>query len=258
MSKTNPTLNELLEVAMDAAYQAGQRTLAYFKTGVSAEYKEDNTPVTVADKEAEAVLRKIILKHFPDHAILGEEEGETTGTAPYRWVLDPIDGTKAFVAGVPTYGTMIGVEVEGRPQVGVIYLAAQGDMVAAAEGHGCTWNGRPCRVSEQKDLSRAVIVTSSIIRAQQRSDAFGKLCDATYLQRTWGDAFGYCLVATGRVEAMIDPRISPWDIGPVPVLLKEAGGFAHTWAGENSIYGPDYFACNAHLHEQISAVLKTG
>ena len=258
MSKINPTLDELLEVAVDAAYQAGQRTLAYFKTGVAAEYKSDNTPVTVADKEAEQVLRRVILAAFPDHAILGEEEGETIGTAPYRWILDPIDGTKAFVAGVPTYGTMVGVEVEGKIAAGAIYLPAQGDMVSAANGKGCTWNGRPCRVSPQKDLSRAVIVTSSIMRALQRSDAFGKLAEATYLQRTWGDAFGYCLVATGRVEAMIDPRIAPWDIGPVPVMLREAGGFSHTWSGEDTIYGPDYFACNAFLHDEISAILKAG
>lgn len=253
-----PTIDALFDVAVDAAYVAGQRTLAYFQTGVQAEFKSDDTPVTVADREAERVLRERILAAFPDHAILGEEEGESNGTAPYRWVVDPIDGTKAFVSGVPLYGTLVAVEHEDRVVAGAIYIPALGDMVCAADGLGCWWNGRRARVSEKRDLSRAVVVCSSIVRSQERSDAFARLTGETYLQRTWGDAFGYSLVATGRVDVMLDPVKAPWDVGPMPVIFREAGGRASDWKGEDTIYGRDFVATNGHLHDDVIAILREG
>lgn len=250
-----PTLAELREVAMEAAYLAGKRTLSYFNTGVRAERKADNTPVTVADREAERILRTHISGHYPDHAILGEEEGETAGTAPYRWIVDPIDGTKSFVAGVPLYGVLIGVEVRGEPSVGVIYLPALDDMISAANGLGCAWNGRPCHVSDVNSLSDAVVVTSSIERCAARSDAWERLVRATYLQRTWGDAFGYALIATGRAEIMLDPAMHPWDCAPMLPILREAGGRFADWSGRETIHGPDAFATNAALYDQVQAIL---
>lgn len=244
-------------MAKQAAYLCGKRTLAYFNTGVRPEFKGDNTPVTIADKEGERVLRECILGSFPDHAILGEEEGEKEGDGVFRWICDPIDGTKSFVAGVPLYGTLIGVEREGEIVAGVIYLPALDDMVAAGKGLGCTWNGRACRVS-QAPLSEALVVCSSITRSIQRSDAFLTLADQTYLQRTWGDAFGYALAATGRAEVMMDPRKSPWDVGPMPVIFAEAGGRASTWKGENDIYGEDFFATSAALYPQVLDILSKG
>lgn len=255
MSHAAPTLAELLNVAMDAAYLAGKRTLAYFNTGVRPDRKADNTPVTIADREAEQVLRARIAASFPDHAILGEEAGETAGSAPYRWILDPIDGTKSFVAGVPLYGVLVGVEVEGRPSVGVIYLPAVGDMVAAADGLGCRWNGRPCRVSEKTDLAESLILTSSISSCNARSDAFEKLTAASWLQRTWGDAFGYAMVATGRAEAMMDAAISVWDCAPLLPILREAGGWFGDWSGNETIHGPDAVGTNAALKDEILRIL---
>jgi histidinol-phosphatase len=252
-----PTTENLLTVAKEAAYLCGKRTLAYFNTGIRAEMKGDNTPVTIADKEGERVLRECILSHFPDHSILGEEEGATSGKDPFRWICDPIDGTKAFVTGVPLYGVLIGVEREGKIVAGVIYLPALDDMVAAGEGLGCTWNGRPCRVSSAP-LEKSVVVCSSIVRAQKRSGAFSTLAEKTYLQRTWGDAFGYALVATGRAEIMLDPIKSPWDVGPMPVIFSEAGGKFSTWAGENNIYGKDGFATSAALYPQVLEILSKG
>ncbi len=255
---SQPTLSELLSVAQDAAYLGGKRTLAYFNTGVQPDFKADDTPVTVADREAERVIRERILKSFPDHAILGEEEGESAGSAPYRWVCDPIDGTKAFVAGVPLYGVLIGVEKEGVPVVGVIYLPPLGDMVSAATGLGCYWNGRPCRVSEKTDLKDALVVCSSIRRAQKRSPAYEELAEQVRLCRTWGDAFGYAMVATGRAEVMLDPVKSPWDVGPAPVILAEAGGRFSTWNDEPTIYGPDGLGTNGHLHQKVVEILSKG
>jgi histidinol phosphatase-like enzyme (inositol monophosphatase family) len=252
----DPTLRDLLNVAMEAAYHAGKRTLAYFNSGVAVDRKADSTPVTIADREAERLLRERIASHFPEHAVLGEEEGATGGNPDYRWVVDPIDGTKAFVAGVPLYGTLVGVEVKGKPTVGVIYLPALNDMVAAAEGLGCTWNGRPCRVSEVDRLSDALVVTSSIIRCQERSDAFDRLTAATRQQRTWGDAFGYALVATGRAEVMLDPVINAWDVAPMIPILREAGGRFTDWRGEESIHGEDGFAANGALHAPVLDILR--
>jgi histidinol-phosphatase len=251
-----PSLAELLEVAVEAAYRAGRRTLAYFNTGVSVDRKADETPVTIADREAERLLRERIAHYFPDHAILGEEEGETAGNPDYRWILDPIDGTKSFIAGVPLYGTLVGVEVRGRPSVGVIYLPGVDDLIAAADGKGCTWNGRPCRVSAVTDLKEAVVVTSSIMTGQERSDAFNKLAAATRLQRTWGDAFGYALVATGRAEIMLDAILSPWDVGPMLPILREAGGRFTDWQGQETIYSGDGVATNAALHGAVLDILR--
>lgn len=252
-----PTLPNLLAVAMEAAYLAGKRTLAYFNTGVVPDLKADHTPVTVADREAERVLRERIARDFPHHAILGEEEGETNGDASFRWILDPIDGTKAFVAGVPLYGVLVGVEVEGAARVGVIYLPALGDMIAGADGLGCTWNGRLCRVSPVDRLKDALVVTSSITRCQERSDAFDRLAAQTRLQRTWGDAFGYALVATGRAEIMLDPAISVWDCAPMLPILREAGGRFADWNGSETIHGSDAFATNAALYEPVLEVLRS-
>jgi histidinol phosphatase-like enzyme (inositol monophosphatase family) len=253
-----PTLRELLDVAVDAAYLAGRRTLAYFNTGVRSDLKADRTPVTIADREAEQVLRARIARDFPHHAILGEEQGETAGSAgdEYRWILDPIDGTKSFVAGVPLYGVLVGVEVRGAPRVGVIYLPALGDMIAAADGLGCAWNGRPCRVSSVDRLEDALLLTSSISSCQKRSDAFDRLAARTRLQRTWGDAFGYALVATGRAEVMLDPSMNPWDCAPMLPILREAGGRFADWTGAPTIHGPDAFAANDALYEPVLDILR--
>jgi error-prone DNA polymerase len=132
------------------------------------------------------------------------------------------------------------------------------DMICAADGLGAYWNGRKCSVSTNRDLSKSVVTCSSIVRSQQRSDAFEQLSKATYLQRTWGDAFGYALVATGRVDIMLDPLKSPWDVGPMPVILREAGGLGTTWTGEEDIYGRDFVAANHHLHPQVIDILKHG
>ena len=252
----DPTLRELLDVAIEGAYLAGKRTLAYFNTGVVPDIKADNTPVTIADREAETILRERILHSFPEHAILGEEQGETSGSAPYRWIVDPIDGTKSFIAGVPLYGVLIGVEVRGEPAVGVIYLPALDDMVAAATGLGCTWNGRPCRVSDVSDLNEAVIVTSSIVRCQERSDAFDTLTAKTRVQRTWGDAFGYALVATGRAEIMLDPIQNPWDCAGMLPIMREAGGVFTDWRGNPTYLNGDGVATNAALHGEVLDILK--
>jgi histidinol phosphatase-like enzyme (inositol monophosphatase family) len=222
---------------------------------VPVQTKADNTPVTCADRESEQIIRQRIARFFPDHSVLGEEQGTTPGDPDYRWIIDPIDGTKSFIHGVPLYGVLIGVEVKGQASVGVVYLPALDELVCAAAGLGCRWNGRPARVSNVAKLEDAIVVASSITSSMGRSDAFEQLAARTRFQRTWGDAYGYVLVATGRAEIMLDATIKPWDCAPMPPILQEAGGRFTTWAGEASIWGKDSLATNAALHQQVLAVL---
>ena len=237
-----PTLEQLLDVARQAAYLGGRRTLAYFNTGVAVETKSDETPVTRADREAETVIRDYINQHFPDHAIIGEEHGEQRGSADYRWIIDPIDGTKSFIHGVPIYGVLIGVEVANQASVGVVYLPALDEMVSAATGLGCWWNGRRAHVSTVERLADATILTTSVTSCMKRSDAYEKLAAQTKLQRGWGDCYGYVLVATGRAEIMIDPAMNPWDCAPMLPIMREAGGHFAAWDGTPTIWGKDAFA----------------
>jgi len=253
----SPSLKDLLDVAVEAAYLGGRRTLAYFNSGVAVEIKADQTPVTRADKEAEEVIRAQIGRYFPDHEVIGEEGGTKAGDNRYRWIVDPIDGTKTFICGVPFYGVLIGVEVDGKPAVGAIYMPAFDEMICAATGLGCLWNGRKAAVSKTAKLSDAVLLTTNITACQTRSDAYDRLAKTTKLQRTWGDCYGYALVATGRADIMLDAAMNPWDCAPMLPIMTEAGGHFATWAGEPTIWGKDAFATNAALHSDVLSILKS-
>ncbi len=253
---SQPNLSDLLNVAIDAAYVGGRRTLAYFNTRVAIDVKADNTPVTVADREAEQVIRERILRAFPDHSILGEEGGIHDGADKrVRWIIDPIDGTKSFVCGVPLYGVLIGVEIEGHAEVGVVYMPALDEMVSAATGFGCRWNGRVARVSEVDRLADAVVCCTSVSSAMKRSDAYETLQSRTKIQRGWGDCYGHILVATGRADIMLDPRMNPWDCAPLLPILREAGGHFTTWGGEATIWGKDAVSTNAKLNREVMEIL---
>ncbi len=251
------SLDEFHAVALEAARLGGERTLKYFNQGVAVEYKGDHTPVTCADRESEQIIRERIQKSFPSHSIVGEEGGVTKGDDSFKWIIDPIDGTKSFIHGVPLYGVLIGVEIEGRASVGVVYLPALGEIVSAAVGRGCFWNGKPCQVSKVEKLSEATLLSSSIMSSIERSDAYERLASKTKLQRTWGDCYGYVLVATGRAEIMLDPRMNPWDSAPFLPIMTEAGGCFTDWTGKATIWGRDGVATNALLFEDVIRVLKT-
>jgi histidinol-phosphatase len=254
---TEPAVPDLLAVAIEAAWRGGRRTLAYFNTGTPTETKADRTPVTAADREAEAIMRRTIAAAFPSHAILGEEEGETPGTAPIRWIIDPLDGTRTFVRGVPLYGTLVGVEVRDEPVVGVIYMPALDEMVAAARGEGCTWNGRPCRVSAEACLDQALLVVTDECTARARSAAYDRLAGRTAMQRTWADCYGYVLVATGRAEIALDPVMNVWDCAALLPVVEEAGGRFTDWGGRRTIRGGEAVATNGALHDDVLLLLGT-
>ncbi len=209
---------------MHCAYTAGRSTLALFNAETAFELKSDESPVTAADRGAERIIREQIVRHYPHEAILGEEEGGAQSGD--RWVIDPIDGTKSFVCGVPLYATLLSYEQEGAPVVGVAYFPALDLMVHAEIGTGAYANGRPIHVSTQTDLKRSVFCVGSHRSLEQygRADGFQKLARASMATRTWCDAYGHCLVAMGRVEGMIDPIVSPWDLSAVGLIVEEAGG----------------------------------
>jgi histidinol-phosphatase len=264
MSTNQDLLTSRLELARRIAVAAGQHTLKYFQqANYEVERKGDASPVTVADKEAEQLLRREIAAAFPDDGILGEEFGVVEGTSGYRWILDPIDGTKSFISGVPLYGTMIGVEKDTRSVIGIVYVPGLDEGVFASTGQGCWhWRGgaAPTRatVSLRKSLSQGTFVTSQVDSFAKRgaAEAFTALEKAAYVTRTWGDCYGYLLVATGRVEAMVDPIMNVWDAAAIQPIMEEAGGTFSSWSGEPTIHAGEGLATNGHVLAEVLAVTK--
>ena len=252
-------LGAFLDFAIDAAWQAGQLTLAHFQTGVAVEWKGDNSPVTAADRGSEQLLRRLIEHRFPDHAIVGEEFGETDRDSQYRWIIDPIDGTRSFVRGVPLYGVLIGLEIAGEAAVGVVHFPALHEMVAAAKGQGCRWNGRLARVSPVSSLDQALLLCTDAAEFAKRgrTRTWQRLQAATHTQRSWGDCYGHCLVATGRAEAMFDPVLSVWDAAPLLPILEEAGGTFTDWSGVPTICSHNGMSTNGLLLDAILKIMET-
>jgi histidinol-phosphatase len=250
------SLNDYLEVAVNAALIGGKRTLAYFGADVTVETKADNTPVTIADREAEIAIRARIKSAFPHHSIVGEEGGLEDGVPEFKWIIDPIDGTKSFIRGVPLYGVLIGLEIEGKASVGAVYLPATDEMLYAATGHGAFLNGRPAKVSQTKRLEDATLLTTSVESARRKSAAYDELAARVQLVRGWGDCYGYVMVATGRADIMLDAGMNVWDCAPMLPILEEAGGRFTDWAGNATIYGRDAFGTNGALHDDVLEILR--
>lgn len=250
------SLKAILEFAVDAAWQAGKITTEYFQTPITPDIKADSSPVTIADRRAEESLRAAIERRYPDHAILGEEYGATgPDGASYRWILDPIDGTASFVRGVPLYGVMMGLERDGEMVLGVVNLPALGEIVYAAKGEGAFWNGRRARVSSVDSLDEALFSTTDpgLMHQFGRTREFERLCQATRIQRMWGDCYGHMLVATGRIEIMADPIMNIWDNAALMPILEEAGGSFTDWAGNRTHTASDALSTNGVLHERVLA-----
>lgn len=261
---TLPSLEDLRQAAERFARDAGEVTLAYFGSGVAAAAKGDGTPVTVADREAEALLRRRIREAFPGHGILGEEEAEEPGEVPVRWIVDPIDGTRSFIQGVPLYTVLVGVEVEGEAVVGVIHCPPLDEIVSAARGLGCRWwrgGARPldreAAVSEVEDPSGAVVLLTDpeAVLAGPVGAGWRKLAGQARFVRGWGDAYGHLLVATGRAEVMVDPELSPWDAAPLLPVLREAGGRFTDLRGRSTIHGGSGVSTNGRLHDRVLKLL---
>jgi histidinol phosphatase-like enzyme (inositol monophosphatase family) len=251
-------LKELLDFSVDAAREAGEITLKYFRRKFETRLKGKDNFVTQADVEAEEFLRREILKRFPGDAIVGEEGGESAGTSERRWIIDPIDGTYSFVHGVPFYGVLVGCEVDGDPAVGVINIPALGESVYAARGLGCFWNGEPARVSQTERLEDALLLATDFGSCTRHG--FGaageELQQRAAQRRTWGDCYGYVLVATGRADVMLDPVMNVWDCAALLPVLEEAGGTFTDWAGLRTIHSGNALATNGALFEEVMQIIR--
>jgi len=252
-------LHEYVEFAVQTAHEAGRLTLGYFRTELQPEMKADDTPVTAADRKAEELIRARIERRFPGHRIVGEEFG-TTGSdasAPCWWI-DPIDGTKAFVRGVPLYGVLIGLEIEKRIVAGAAYFPALDEMLYAADGSGCFLNGRRCRVSSAPSLARSTVsfTNAASFKAAGRDAAWQRVLDVAYHSVGWSDAYGHALVAAGRLELMLDPIMNPYDCGPFPVILREAGGYFGDWSGNETIYGNEALSTTRDLLPEVLRLIR--
>jgi histidinol-phosphatase len=248
---------DLLAFATEVAWRAGLATLAHFQTGITVETKPDDTPVTRADREAERIMRELIEQRFPEDCIFGEEFGETRSGARRRWIIDPIDGTRSYIRGVPLYGVMLAVEDDGDVTAGVLHFPMLHETVGAARGAGCWWNGRRSLVSDCTRLGDALILTTDreSIERRGRGAAFARVSRGAGTVRTWGDCYGYALVATGRAEAMFDPVVSVWDVAALVPIIEEAGGIISDWDGGASWNSGNIVATNAGLGREIRALL---
>lgn len=252
---TAPPIDQAtLDSAVELVRAAGERTLRWFRAAdLEVLRKGDGTPVTAADRDAERFLRDVLSQQYPGDGVLGEEEEPTPSTTGRRWIIDPIDGTKAFTCGVPLFTNLLALEDEHGIAVGVVNMPALGETVWAGRGLGC-WSERGrVRVSDHSSVDGAYVMSSGI--SSWRPEQLAALQGAGGVLRTWGDGYGYALVATGRAAAMVDPVVEPYDIGPMPVLMAEAGGRFTDLTGADTIEGRSGLATNGHVHDELLALL---
>lgn len=257
-----PGITERLELAREAAAEAGRGTLRWFQhPDLTADIKGDGSPVTRADREAEDLIRRRIGQAFPNDGVIGEEFGSTVGTSGFTWVLDPIDGTKSFVRGIPTYANLVAVLHDERAVVGVANFPALDELVFAASDLGATWerpgNSRPARVSAQASLGHALveIVSPASFMREQNWATYERFVRQTARLRGWNDAYAFALAATGRVEAAVDSGIKIWDIAAFQVIMPEAGGRMTDWKGRDTLATDRVILTNGLLHDQVLSAL---
>ena len=244
-------------IAVEVAWRAGRAALAHYQTGIAAEAKPDLSPVTLADRNAEQIARELIASKFPGDGIIGEEYGAIRPDATRQWILDPIDGTRTFVRGVPLFGSLLALQEDGEPVLGVMYFPAMEESVYAALGEGCWWNGRRALVSDEVQLDRALVLTTDIENIEKAGFTAGwnRVRSHAGLVRTWGDCYGHALVATGRAEAMFDPFMSIWDAAALRPIIEEAGGVFTDWRGNATHTGGSAVSTNTALAREIRTLL---
>ena len=251
-------LNLYRPFLVELAERSGELIRRYFGNhSVAVESKEDASPVTIADREAERLLREMIQKRFPEHGIVGEEFGNLNADAEWVWVLDPIDGTKSFMSAVPLFGTLIALLHRGQPVLGAIHQPILNQLMIG-DGRTTTLNGSPVRVREGRTLIDATLLTSDplFLAKYQNGAACEQLASAVKLFRTWGDCYGYLLLANGWADIMIDPIMNPWDIAALIPIVRGAGGVITDWQGGDPVKANAIVAATPALHAQVIAILN--
>lgn len=261
---TMSDVSSRLQFALSMASAASDLILKHYQVdGLLVESKSDDSPVTVADRGAELLIRKMLAESFPQDGILGEEFDSVPSQNGYRWIIDPIDGTKPFVHGVPLFGTLIGIELDSRMVAGVSRFPALNEVVYAAEGQGCWWQirdqaPRQTFVSSITSISEARMMFTEPThwRTTGRFDSIVAVMNQVKVARGWGDCYGHAMVATGRAEMAIDPLMSPWDIAALIPILREAGGTCTDWKGVETVTGGDGVSVVPALKDAVLSVLK--
>jgi histidinol phosphatase-like enzyme (inositol monophosphatase family) len=250
-------LDARIAPAAELAKLTGDIAIKHYRSNLKIEWKADGSPVTMADREAETAAREWVNKYFPEDGLLGEEFGEDRPGAKRRWIIDPIDGTKTFVRGTPLWGSLVALCEGEQVLAGAAYFPAVAELIAAAPGAGCWWNGTRCNVSSVDTMSRAMVLITDD-RCRERPEfraSYDRVAEAAAISRTWGDCFGYLLVATGRAEAMFDSVMSPWDAAALQPIIEEAGGVFTDWSGRATAFGDSSVATNAALATTIRGIL---
>ena len=225
--------------------------------GLAVETKADQTPVTLADRGAEELMRALITKKFPGHGIIGEEFGRDRADAEWVWMLDPVDGTKSFISGVPLWGTLIALLHQGEPVLGCIHQPVLRQLMVG-DGTATTLNGRAVRCRAVARLEEATLLTSDPLNPakHQNGAAYAQLVQRAKLVRTWGDCYGYLLLAGGWADVMLDPIMNPWDIAALVPVIRGAGGVITDWQGREPVRGSSTVAASAGLHAEVIAALN--
>lgn len=251
-------MNVILTAAIDAARAAGEVALHYFRTNVTVETKADRTPVTKADRECEEKITALLSARFPEHGFLGEELGERPGKTNARWIIDPIDGTKNFIRGIPFFATLIALEEDGEVTTGVMYAPAINDLLYARKGQGAFANGTQVHVSDVAELRDAMLIHGGLKDLQVRPcwEPFLRLVEGTARQRGFGDALGHSVVICGQAEVALEPEVKPWDLAATKIIVTEAGGRFSDFAGSPSIYTGSAVISNGRVHEAVVRVLR--
>ena len=246
-------MKELSRFACLLAEESKKIIMPYFKKSIQVDIKRDTSPVTIADRKAEELMRKLIGKHFPDHGIIGEEFGNSSENAEYVWVLDPIDGTKSFICGVPLFGTLIALLKNKKPILGIINLPAQNELFLGLEKKPTTLNGRKIRVRETSSLKEAVLLTTDYLDVEKHKnkDAFLNLARSVKFYRNWGDCYMYALLARGYADIAMDPIMNYWDIQALIPVIKGSGGIITSREGEDPENAKSIVASTPKLHKQV-------
>ncbi|MFA5263799.1 MAG: histidinol-phosphatase [Opitutaceae bacterium] len=243
----------------ELALKSGEFIKPFFANpDLVVEIKSDDTPVTLADKGAEELMRRMIRERFPSHGILGEEYGPERLDAEWVWVLDPIDGTKSFATACPLFGTLIALQHKGQPVLGAIHQPVMSQLMIG-DGHTTELNGRPVKCRATKRLADATFLTSDMLSPAkyQNGAAFSALCSKARLVRTWGDCYGYLLLASGWADVMVDPIMNPWDIAALIPVMRGAGGIIADWQGKDPVGAESIVASTTlELHDEVIAGLN--
>lgn len=250
-------LNELNPFLKILADESGKIIRSYFRSVIDIENKSDFSPVTIADKKAEEKIRELIIKEFPDHGIIGEEFGDDKIDSEYIWVIDPIDGTKSFISGALSFGTLIALLKNGKPIIGVINHPILNEFLIG-DNENCFLNDKKVKVKKCSQLSEATLLTTDHLNVIKYQNKYGfeKLINQVKLYRNWGDCYGYYLLATGFADIMIDPIMSVWDSMALIPIIKGAGGTITDYQGNDVVKGNSIVAAVPELHSMVINILN--